>query len=938
MQNVTLVKYFFVQNNRIIRLLITQGVFLWSTYAFSQVSIDKMLCENRENPLGIDALRPKLSWVLSSQERNKKQSAYQIQVSTIAGDFNRALVWDSNKTDSDQSVRVTYDGPGLNSLQHYYWRVKVWDEKGKPSKWSQIAMWQTGVISQTAWKAKWITIGYKESPERESPILRNEFLLQKKVKSATAIITSHGLYEAFINGEKIGNAYLTPGWTSYNKRLQYQVFDVTQMLKVGKNAVGALLGSGWYRSPLAWGDNKDIYGNVLALLFQLNVTYTDGTSEVLGTDDNWSSYRSSIVSSEIYNGETIDARRRTAGWKNPGFDDSQWFPAIVKPYGFENLVATYNEPIRKQETFIAKKTITTPDGDTVLDFGQNLVGWVEIEVQGNKGDSLVIEHAEVLDKHGNFYVENLRGAAQRNTYILAGNGTEHFTPHFTWQGFRYIRIKGNLKKFSPENFKAVALYSDMHKTGTFTTSNELLNQLQHNIRWGQYGNFLDVPTDCPQRDERLGWTGDAQVFFPTAAFNMHVNNFFTKWMRDVAADQLENGSVPHVVPNVLGENWSGSAGWGDASTIIPWNTYLLYGNQEILQDQYRSMKLWVDYMKNQSNAYLWNTGSHFGDWLFYRPDDDNDGRAAITDKHLIAQCFFAHSTQLLINAAKVLGKNDDVKEYSALLQKVKDAFLKEYVTPSGRLVSSSQTAYVLALNFNMLPENLRDQAAARLAKNIRSYNYHLTTGFLGTPYLCSVLSKYGYHDLAYTLLMQKKYPSWLYPVTAGATTIWERWDGRKPGGSFQTPKMNSFNHYAYGAIGNWMYTELAGLNTSTEVGETGYKKIILAPRFKYDYVSEKVKEQNNGEALKEVKASLDTYYGKITSHWQVENNKILYRCTVPVNTTAEIHLPVKLADIFEDGTPISRSRHIQAVETGANTTTLWVGSGNFNFTLNQVHE
>ena len=350
------------------------------------------------------------------------------------------------------------------------------------------------------------------------------------------------------------------------------------------------------------------------------------------------------------------------------------------------------------------------------------------------------------------------------------------------------------------------------------------------------------------------------------------------------------------------------------------------------------MKLWVDYMKNQSNAYLWDTGSHFGDWLFYRPGDDNDGRAAITDKHLIAQCFFAHSTQLLINAAKVLGKDDDVEEYTALLQKIKEAFLKEYMTPGGRLVSGSQTAYVLALNFNMLPENLRDQAAARLAKNIRSYNYHLTTGFLGTPYLCSVLSEYGYHDLAYTLLMQKKYPSWLYPVTAGATTIWERWDGRKPDGSFQTPKMNSFNHYAYGAIGNWMYTELAGLNTSTEVGETGYKKIVLAPRFKYNYVSEKVKEQNNGEALKEVNASLDTYYGKIISHWQVENDKIFYRCTVPVNTTAEIHLPVKLTNISEGGTPVSRSKHIRVVETGANSTTLLVGSGNFNFILNQIHE
>ena len=927
-----------MQNIRIIQLLITQGFFLWSAAVFSQVSIDKMLCENRENPLGVDILKPKLTWVLSSGDRNKKQSAYQIQVSANEGGFNGELVWDSDKKTSDRSVRVSYDGPELNSLQKYYWRVKVWDEAGKPSKWSPTAMWQTGVLRQTDWKAKWITIGFEESVERESPILRHEFSIPKEIANATAVITSHGLYEAFLNGERIGDAYLTPGWTSYNKRLQYQVYDVTNMLKDGNNAIGVLLGSGWYRSALGWSENKDFYGDALALLLQLNITYADGTTEVLGTGDEWKSYKSSIVSSEVYDGETIDARKKVEGWKDPGFDDSGWFSTTVKQHGFEKLVATYNEPIRKHEAFTAEKIITTPEGDKVLDFGQNLVGWVEVEIEGNSGDKLIMDHAEVLDKEGNFYIENLRGAAQQNTYILAGNGKEYFRPHFTWQGFRYVRIKGDIESVSPDNFKAFALYSDMRKTGTFTTSNELLNQLQHNIRWGQYGNFLDVPTDCPQRDERLGWTGDAQVFFPTSAFNMHVDNFFAKWMQDVAADQLENGSVPHVVPNVLGKGWSGSAGWADAATIIPWNMYLLYGNQDILAKQYQSMKSWVEFMKSQSNEYLWNKGFHFGDWLFYRPDDDNDGRAAITDKYLITQCFYAHSTQLLINAAKVLGKDDDVKQYTALLKRIKEAFVNEYLTPGGRLASNSQTAYVLALNFDMLPGNLREQAAQRLVENIKRYNYHLTTGFLGTPHLCAVLSRYGHHDLAYTLLMQQKYPSWLYPVTAGATTIWERWDGRKPDGSFQTPAMNSFNHYAYGAIGNWMYMELAGLKSSTQIGETGYKKIILAPNFKNEYVSGKVKEQNNGETLKEVNASLDTYYGNVASHWKIENGKVSYKCTVPVNTTAEIHFPVKMADILEGRKPISRSKDIRVEETGDNTTKLLVGSGSFDFTINKVYE
>jgi alpha-L-rhamnosidase len=405
----------------------------------------------------------------------------------------------------------------------------------------------------------------------------------------------------------------------------------------------------------------------------------------------------------------------------------------------------------------------------------------------------------VLDKAGNFYTDNLRSAKQQNTYILKGEGEETYEPHFTFQGFRYIKVDGFPGELKPENVSAVALYSDMPVTGTFTSSHPLLNQLQHNIQWGQKGNFLDVPTDCPQRDERLGWTGDAQVFARTAAFNMNVHPFFSKWLKDVAADQAPNGSVPFVVPTVMDQGAGGSAGWADAATIIPWTMYLAYGDKKVLEEQYPSMKAWVGYMEKNSTADLWNKGFHFGDWLFYRPSDDNDGRAAVTDKYLIAQAFFAHSTQLMINTAKVLGKPDDVALYTRLLDRIKAAFLKEYVTPNGRLVSSTQTAYVLALQFDMLPEALRKGAAEKLVQNIRSYGTHLTTGFLGTPYLCHVLSRYGYTDVAYDLLLQETYPSWLYPVKMGATTIWERWDGQKPDSTFQTPGMNSFNHYAYGA-------------------------------------------------------------------------------------------------------------------------------------------
>jgi alpha-L-rhamnosidase len=474
----------------------------------------------------------------------------------------------------------------------------------------------------------------------------------------------------------------------------------------------------------------------------------------------------------------------------------------------------------------------------------------------------------------------------------------------------------------------------------------LLNQLQHNIQWGQKGNFLDIPTDCPQRDERLGWTGDAQVFSRTAAFNMDVTNFFRKWMKDVAADQLPNGSVPFVIPNVLGNDAAGSTGWADVATIIPWNMYLAYGDKRILQEQYSSMKAWVNFMQSKSKNDLWNTGFHFGDWLFYRPDDDYDGRAALTDKYLIAQCFYAHSTQLLINAANVLDKKEDVEKYSLLLSNIKAAFIKEYVTASGRLVSSSQTAYVLSLQFDMLPENLRTAAAERLAANIKDYNYHLTTGFLGTPYLCHVLTRFGYHDVAYTLLMQETYPSWLYPVKMGATTIWERWDGQKPESSFQSVGMNSFNHYAYGAIGDWMYRVIAGIDTDNSPEAVGYKKIIIKPTINGSIIKA---GENNSEwskmgnlqknidssgRLKSVSAELMTGYGKAVSHWKIENGKIVLNVEIPTNTTATVYIPAQEGQtVTESRKQLSAVNGITIKNKEPGFTIVEAGSGNYHFVV-----
>lgn len=883
--------------------------------AYAQVSTQNLLTENKRNPIGLDAAVPRFSWQLVSEKRNTVQTAYEIKLSAA----DKSKNWNSGKINSNQSVQVLYKGPALTSNTKYNWQVRVWDQSNAASDWSEQASFQTALLKAEDWSAKWIEPGFQEdSVLRASPLFRKSFATNKKIKSATVFITSHGLYEAHINGKRVGDAYLTPGWTAYQKRLQYQTYDVTDLLQKGKNAIGVALGSGWYRGTIGFSNNKNVYGKDIALLLQLNITYSDGSKEIICSDASWKSNTGSIRSSEIYNGETIDARQEKKGWTLPDYNDADWSGVHLGNQPMNTLIATENELVKKQEVFHPVKIFTTPKGERVIDFGQNLVGWVTLKINGNAGDKITISHAEVLDKEGNFYTENLRAARSQNTYILKGGEEEIFEPHFTWQGFRYAKIEGYPGEINADNFTAVALYSNMPQTGSFTSSNALINQLQHNIQWGQNGNFLDVPTDCPQRDERLGWTGDAQVFSRTASFNRNVNSFFAKWLKDVAADQLPNGSVPFVVPNILGERAGGSAGWADVATVIPWNMYLAYGDKRLLEHQYGSMKSWVGYMQKQSKNDLWNTGFHFGDWLFYRPFDDNDGRAAVTDKYLIAQCFFAHSTQLVINAAKVLGKSEDITAYEALLRRIKEAFVSEYVTKNGRLVSSTQTAYVLALNFDMLPESLREQAAAKLVENIKSYGNHLTTGFLGTPYLCEVLTRFGYTEMAYNLLLQETYPSWLYPVKMGATTIWERWNGIRTDGSFEPASMNSFNHYAYGAIGDWMYRTMVGIDTYED--GAGYQHIKIQPHIGGNFTS--------------AAASLKTYYGTVSSGWKIKEDGIEMDAEIPPNTHATIFIPAKSAEmITENGKTLTAEMQPTLSEKESGYVSMQLGSGTYHFTV-----
>jgi len=890
---------------------------------FAQVKVQRLLTENQADPISIDAAIPRFSWQLDAGDRRSvMQSAYEIKVITYASlKKGKHEVWASGKVASDQSVYVPYGGETLSSGQKYYWQVRVWDNSGKASEWSPLASWQMGLLQPADWKAQWISPGFKEdSVNRPSPLFRKQFLLSKKIALATAYITAHGLYEAQINGHRVGDAYLTPGWTSYNKRLQYQAYDVTNMLQQGANAVGAELGNGWYRGYIGYDPKPNLYGKDNSLLLQLEVTYTDGTKETIESDDSWKSSTGPVRFAEIYYGATIDDRMQQKDWSTTNFNDKNWSGVKVLDLTKKTLIATYNEPVRKHETFKPVKIFTTPKGEKVIDFGQNLVGWVQMKVTGKAGDKITLSHAEVIDKAGNFYTDNLRTARSQDVYILNGNGEETFEPQFTWQGFRYIKVEGYPGELKPEDFTAIALYSDMQPMGSFSCSNPLINQLQHNIQWGQKGNFLDIPTDCPQRDERLGWTGDAQVFSRTASYNMNVHNFFTKWLKDVAADQYETGSEPFVIPDVIGKGVNGpggSTGWADVTTIIPWNMYLAYGDKRILEDQYPSMKAWVEYMHTASKNDLWNTGFHFGDWLFYSVDDDTDGSSAITNKYLIAQCFYAYSTQLLINAANILDKTDEVSHYTELLGQIKDAYLKEYVTPNGLISSDTQTAYVLALQFDMLPESLRQQAADRLVRNIRRYDNHLTTGFLGTPYLCHVLSRFNHADVAYQLLLQDTYPSWLYPVKMGATTIWERWDGIKPDGTFEAPSMNSYNHYAYGAIGDWMYRVIAGIDTKTE--GPGYKQIVIKPTI--------------GGKLDSAYADYKTNYGKLVSHWKLDKGTVTLNVEIPANTIATVYIPANNGDIVsENGKPIASEPEIKQGTAVPGYVVVNVGSGVYRFT------
>ena len=809
--------------------------------------------EYRVNPVGLANRKPRFSWKMYSAEKNTMQTSYKINVI----DENGNQVWNSGKRLSQNSVLISYDGEKLESETYYTVLVSVTDNHGNTAEIE--GTFETGIFDNTQFSAQMIT-GSFPTEETACPVFGKRFSVKKKVKKARLYATAHGVYEVTLNGQTVGDYRMAPGWTSYHNRLQYQIYDVTEKL-TAENEMEITVGNGWYKGILGFTCEPNCYGTQAGAFAELHVFYEDGSKEVIATDEGWSVRTGEIRYSEIYMGETIDT------------DESEIAEGktVKKQFDKTVLTAQENEPVRITERISGKALITTPKGEKLVDFGQILTGVVELHVKGKKGQKIVIRHAEVLDKDGNFYPETLRQAKSIDTFIC--NGEEQiFRPHFTFHGFRYICVEG-LDEFTEDQFTACVIHSDMEKTGDFSCSNRKVDQLQKNITWSQRDNFLDIPTDCPQRDERLGWMGDAQVFSWTAAFNRNTALFYTKWMRDIAAESSLEKGVPHVVPDIL-EQYSSSA-WSDAAVIIPWVVYQIYGDKDILEENWRCMHEWVDYIRNNCGENgLWQTGFQYGDWLALDKEESAD-RTGATDKYMIANAYYLYVTDLVKKTAEVLGKTEEASIYANLYTVTLKAFQEEYYTATGRIVSETQTGAILSLYFNLAREKDRERILNTLLTNISNHKNHLATGFVGTPYICHVLSENGAHEMAAALFMKEDYPSWLYAVNMGATTIWERWNSIRPDGTFDESGMNSLNHYAYGSVGDWMYRKIAGLSQL----EPGYKKFQIKPMFV--------------KGIEEWGVKFESVYGKIVAETSCKNGKIHMHVEVPANTTAVIILPEK---------------------------------------------
>ena len=841
------------------------------------ITIDRIKINYQDNPVGIREIED-ISWSFWSDERNVFQKGYQLQ---IAGDEGFTdILYDSGNVESSDSAHVTAEKMNgkLSSSTVYYVRVKA-DTTGGETGWTK-ASFVTALLSAEEWSAPFITIEKEEEKdESRGSYLRKEIRLKKQVKSAYAYTTALGLYHFYINGERIGRDEFTPGWTSYNKHLLYQIYDVTEQLSEGTNTLGAMIGAGWYKGDMGFRRVRNHYGKRAAFSCVLKVVYEDGSEETFGTDPEWKGTYSPVLFSEIYDGETYDARMEIDGWSENGCDDSGWKSVSEVPFDTSVLSPQSGCRVRVIDRIPAQRLFRTPQGDTVIDFGQNMTGWIEFRVKGKAGDKVVLNCFEVLDADGNVYLDNLRTAKETVTYICRDEKEAVFHENFSFQGFQYARIAYWPGEPRVDDFTAYTVHSDMAMAGSFECSNPDVNQLHHNILWGMKGNFLDVPTDCPQRDERLGWTGDAQIFCRTATYLMDTYMFYRKWLVDMAADQLENGGVPHVIPDVLigkagddkimKDGDHSAAAWADADVIIPWTMYLMYGDTTVIRKQYDSMKKWIGFMREHSEGNIWNYQLQFGDWVAL--DAEEGSYFGATPNDLTCTAYYAYSTMLFAKMAAIIGETEDAEEYGKLYEEIRKTYQDTFFE-NGHLRAQTQTAQIVSLYFNLVPEEDRENVTRDLLKLLAKENGHLVTGFVGTPYFCHALSQNGHTKEAYEALLKDDFPSWLYQVKQGATTVWEHWDGKKPDGTMWSPDMNSFNHYAYGAVAEWIYRVAAGIEVKED--GAGFRKFILEP--------------HPGGGFTYMKASHQCLYGQIRSEWEQKGAKLILNVEVPCNTTAVI--------------------------------------------------
>ena len=889
----------------------------------------QLLCERMINPLGIDAVTPRLSWISTAKDRAQVQTAYRIIVASSVKNLNANIgdIWDSKKVESSENLNVIYSGKSLTSTMACYWKVKVWDKNGIESPWSQSAKWTMGLLNDSDWKGKWIGLDKamgaddikSECSRLSARMLRKEFTTKKKIKSATAYVCGLGLFELSVNGKKIGDQVLAPALSEYNKRAYYMTFDVTGQLMAGKNAVGILLGNGRYFAPRTTVPMKTLKSGFPKAIIQLSIVYVDGTTENITSDESWKvSADGPIISNNEYDGEEYDATKEMQGWNKPGFKDSKWLNAEVVEPGSPKLCAQMQEPIKVKETLKPISVNEVSPGVFIFDMGQNMVGWTKLRVKGPKGTTVSLRFAETLLPDGQLYVANLRSAKVTDKYTLSGSGDEVYEPRFTYHGFRFVEVKGYPGKPDLSVLDGRVVYDDMQTTGSFASSNKTINTIYKNAYWGIRGNYRSMPTDCPQRDERQGWLGDRAMGSKGESFIFGNGNLYAKWMQDIDDAQREDGSVPDVAPTYWAI-YSDNVTWPGAYLIISNMLYDQYANIEPIRKHYDSFRKWVMYMKDKYLKDGILVKDTYGDWcmppespkLIHSLDPSRK-----TSGEVLSTTYYYNMLTLMERFANLLNKPNDAKEYSDLSATVYKAYNdKFYNSASKYYANNTATANLLSLAYGLVPDENKTGVFENIVnKTEKEFNGHISTGLVGAQWTMRLLTQYGRPDIAYKLVTNTDYPSWGYMASQGATTIWELWNGNTA-----DPAMNSGNHVMLlGDLIIWYYENLAGIKGDPD--QPGFKHIIMNPLVTGD--------------LKFVNASFKSPYGLIVSEWKKDGEQFSMKVEIPVNTTATLSFPTtNVSSITENGKAIQSIKEIKFEKTENNRSYFSVGSGNYSFKM-----